>query len=381
MIEEDYSDDDTTNSSVLDLYRSSSVSFAEKLPQERQLYKRDKICTICRIKFGITSAKKHYCKFCYRGVCSECSPIAVLHPEQNKELRICNLCYDKSLENNVKKEYELKIASNQVAKETYSNDYNKILQEVKEISDSIYKFERLIDLEKGYSDDIDGKYSYISGLVIQKKDLQQRYNALDIEKKIVFSEISEKDQEIKELTNAIQAETTTSTINKSKIYELRNRLSELQDEYSEMQRKFSKKQSTIALTDIEFKSQQALNNQAIKNFEIEVDTKKIEEMIEKVTNENESCTRKIKKLIEDKNEADVIVNNTTSTYSIDEEQRIRELRLQQRQLQGVIEKLRLDIKVMKSKNDPKELKYTDKDQEEDNIIKDTTRPCARCLIT
>ncbi|CAG9326362.1 unnamed protein product [Blepharisma stoltei] len=68
--------------------------------EDRDHYKKDKLCTVCATQFGrigIVHAKKHFCKFCYRGVCAKCSSQQIHHPEYKEPKRICNKCFQKVL--------------------------------------------------------------------------------------------------------------------------------------------------------------------------------------------------------------------------------------------------------------------------------------------
>ena len=124
-----------------------------------------------------------------------------------------------------------------------------------------------------------------------------------------------------------------------------------------------------------------LNTQAIINFELSVDSKNLEEEMDKLINENEKLDKRIKTLkAENLNTQDKLINNDRNLYSIDEEDKMRDLRKKQRQNQAVIEKLRLDLKQFSKNTREKELRGEDDDDEEENTIKDTTRPCARCCM-
>ena len=125
-----------------------------------------------------------------------------------------------------------------------------------------------------------------------------------------------------------------------------------------------------------------LNTQAIINFELSVDSKNLEEEMDKLINENEKLDKRIKTLkAENLNTQDKLINNDRNLYSIDEEDKMRDLRKKQRQNQAVIEKLRLDLKQFSKNTREKELRgEDDDDDEEENTIKDTTRPCARCCM-
>ncbi|CAG9325703.1 unnamed protein product [Blepharisma stoltei] len=63
---------------------------------DQQAYLKDQNCVICHIKFGKTSlshTRKYFCKFCFRGVCGNCSSHRI------NGNRCCNSCYDAELQN------------------------------------------------------------------------------------------------------------------------------------------------------------------------------------------------------------------------------------------------------------------------------------------
>jgi FYVE zinc finger len=64
---------------------------------DRSKYLSMKECLTCGTPLGKQGSRKFYCHFCYRAVCSACSPLNLIHPESNKEEKICNPCYINSL--------------------------------------------------------------------------------------------------------------------------------------------------------------------------------------------------------------------------------------------------------------------------------------------
>ena len=60
-------------------------------------YLEMKECICCKTLLGKQAEKKNYCHFCYAAVCSNCSLLPIVHPENKKEERACNLCYLKYL--------------------------------------------------------------------------------------------------------------------------------------------------------------------------------------------------------------------------------------------------------------------------------------------
>ena len=211
----------------------------------------------------------------------------------------------------------------------------------------------------------------------EKSQLEVKLKELIVSYKIFQDELKVKNDEINKLMSLVKEENDVKHTHKTHITSLRNILSELQDDYTHRQTKgYTRRNSSIVLNDIEKKAEMNYNNIAIKNFEIEVESKKIEEEIERITEENESLNKKIRLLKQ--NLPDKLISTQRVSYSSDDEERIRTLRSQQRDYQAVIEKLRLDVKLLSNQRREKELKG--EDEEEATAIKDTTRPCAKCFI-
>ena len=65
-------------------------------------YKKDKTCLVCKKSFSMMGAmKKHYCKFCFHGVCAGCSKHRA--PDiTNKNVRICDSCYQRAIQDQVR---------------------------------------------------------------------------------------------------------------------------------------------------------------------------------------------------------------------------------------------------------------------------------------
>lgn len=86
----------------------------------KNLYRTDKKCVRCQVKFGLSMTiykKKYWCKFCRRGVCSDCSPQRVPNPETMKIDRICNECFQKVMAEHFKKEVDEEIGNYKKQKE------------------------------------------------------------------------------------------------------------------------------------------------------------------------------------------------------------------------------------------------------------------------
>lgn len=382
-MEDDFSDSDT-NSSILESFKTPDFTFTNKLPDDKKLYKKDKTCICCKTPFGmgITREKKHFCKFCYRGICAKCSPSVAFHPEDKKLLRICNLCCEKTVEDRFSEIFQVKISEARDEKTRYNNELNKYKKELQELYEENYKTETFLALEKEKIEDLERKFSYIPDLIQSKSEVEKALRVLLVNSNKEKVELGVKDREIRELTGVYQELIKEKSGNKSEISNLRNKLAELQDDFTHGQGKRRTKSSGIILSDLEQKEQQELNTFAIKNFELEVGLKNNEEEIEKVILENEVIGKRIKVTKEEMLRPDKLVNNERNLYSIDEEEKIRNLRSKQRSNQATIEKLRLDIRLANNQSKDTELRGEDEKEyeDDDNAMLAATRPCARCCL-
>ena len=74
---------------------------------DQNAYKKDKSCIVCNKSFTMIGAmKKHFCKFCFRGVCSGCSKHSAPSSISGRNERICDLCYQRAIQGQVKDSLE-----------------------------------------------------------------------------------------------------------------------------------------------------------------------------------------------------------------------------------------------------------------------------------
>lgn len=71
--------------------------------EDPNAYKKDKVCTVCTKAFSMLGAmKKHFCKFCFRGVCDGCSKHTAPDHSKGSNVRICDSCYQKAIQDQVR---------------------------------------------------------------------------------------------------------------------------------------------------------------------------------------------------------------------------------------------------------------------------------------
>ena len=200
-MEEDSSDNESTNYSIIESSQSSSFSFTGKLPESRTQYKKDKVCIICKTQFGIGIInKRHFCKFCYRGVCTRCSPSVAFHPEERKMLRICDFCCENTVKNQFSEVFQTKIEKLKEQKVFLENEFKELSQEIQEILKENYKLETLLEIEKVTQESILAKFTNNDALQAKHSKIQVELDELLNKSQGLQSVISEKDLEIAQLT-------------------------------------------------------------------------------------------------------------------------------------------------------------------------------------
>ena len=381
-MDEDFSDYDT-NSSILESFRSSSFTFTNKLPECKLLYKKDKTCICCKSVFGtgLIHAKRHFCKFCYRGICAKCSPSVAFHPDDKKLLRICNLCCERTVTDKFSEVFQSKIIDAQDQKIRCEEEILNTREEIQGILQDIYRMELLMQMEKDKSEEVEEKFSDTPALFQSKQQVGSRLQELLSKSNQTKGGLAGKDSDLRELMSDYGKESANRSENRAEISRLRNKLSELQDEF--MHARSRSKKKNVVLSGVENKEQQELNRLAINNFELQEGNKAMVEEIERILEENEGMSKKIKTLkLENQSAGDKLVNNERHAYSAEEEERIRVMKFHQREKQAVIEQLRLELRLVASQQRNQELgqEFENRYEEEDAAIKNNTRPCARCSL-
>lgn len=381
MEEDDFSDSDT-RVSFIENSTGPNVLFRGKLPDDRKLYKKDKKCVFCGETFGlgILHAKKHFCKFCYRGICAKCSPKVAFHPEDKRNLRICNFCCEESVKESFSESFLIRSAEIQQQITNYKKDSAQVYNEIQLILKDIYKFENLIRLQEENWKDILSKYKNLPELTKEKSLLNSKFQSLMLKYEDIKKFFSIQDSKISKLTLAVQLEKKNSAGQKQTLAELKTRLSEIQDVRLHLHTKGYKRSSSLVLSESERKEESDFNAQVIKNFEVESQNVKLQTEIEKLESENQGLASRIKALKEEMN-PERLVTNDRCKFDAEEEEKIRVLRNKQKTQQATIEKLKLELRIGNNKNrKDRELRGEDEDEEEDLNFKQTTRPCARCQV-
>jgi hypothetical protein len=379
-MEDDEFSDSETNISIIETPFGPTVNFKGKLSDERTLYKKDKKCIFCGDAFGlgILHAKKHFCKFCYRGICAKCSPKVAFHPEDKKNLRICNFCCENSLKESFSESFNIRTSETQNQISLIRRESAQQRTDIQSILKEIYKLESLIHLESEKLGEILNQHQDLPDLTKEKSlssgKLQNMVKKYEDHQKILENQ----DLKIKKLSFALQIERNNSKGLKENLTDLKDKLSDIQDARVHLYKKGVKRSSSLVLSEAEKKEEADFNSQVIKNFELETENLKLFKEIEKIRNENLEIEKKIKNCREEV-ASDRLVTNDRNRFNMEEEEKIRVLRNKQKNQQAMIEKLKLELRMSNNK-DRRDRELRGDDEEEEAQIKETTRPCARCEI-
>ena len=379
-MEDDEFSDSETNPSIIESPFGPTITFRGKLAEDRTLYKKDKKCIFCGDSFGlgILHAKKHYCKFCYRGICSKCSPKSAFHPEDKKNLRICNFCCENIVKESFSESFNIRTSGIQSQISLIKRESALLRTEIQSILKETYKFESLIRLEDDKFKETLNKHLDLPELTKEKSLLSGKFKTMiqeyDEFKKYLVTE----DSKIQKLTLALQIERNNSKNIKQTISELKDKLSDMQDVRVHLHTKGVKRSSSLIMSDAEKKEELVFNSQVIKNFEYESDNLRMLKEIEKIKLEIEEIERRTK-VWKEETGPDRLVSSDRSKYNIEEEDKIKSLRMKQKSQQATIEKLKLELRMLNN-SDRRDRELRGDEDEEESQIRETTRPCARCEI-
>ncbi|CAG9326517.1 unnamed protein product [Blepharisma stoltei] len=181
-----------------------------------QAWKDDTNCIVCHCKFGkgINQASKYFCKFCFRGVCANCSenrfPIVGLKDPQ----RCCDNCYENQSKSNDggildRRSYSLHSNPNDSLKEKIKtvallayeerNKRKEIGNKIKILEENIKEAETEINELKN-NKNIKRKENFERKI----DDLMHENEFLKNEKNTLKEDLSEKDEKIAKLQRTIR---------------------------------------------------------------------------------------------------------------------------------------------------------------------------------
>ena len=219
--------DDGYSSGDSEIGMKSSIIFTTatiQLGDDPNAHKKDKACTVCSKSFSMMgSMKKHFCKFCFRGVCGGCSkhsapdPSKAYNPSDSSKttnVRICDSCYQKAIQDQVRDnlqkdldkekaeiseiQQKLAVENEQRKNESYRRDFlERKLQEIR--IENSRKEKELIDQSEKLTKEI-------KNMELDIEELTKILNNAENEKKAKDDKIFSLKQEISLLKSETQGD-------------------------------------------------------------------------------------------------------------------------------------------------------------------------------
>lgn len=228
-------------------YEGRSASFVDRmgnvtvevsdLSSNKDAYKLDTECTLCKTAAWTIFYPKKYCKFCYRCVCKDCSLHRVYHPERLRQERCCNFCYDRFISQGVMNsmQYQLGVTNNMVRQASELLEEEKDRRSIQDATQTGLRAaikqvqEELQGLRRAGQNAISQQDQALSQLETDitalKSDLQNKQNRLE-ETQTLLDNAKKKLDEV----NAVALN------EKEKVDALKEKLTHTQDEFARMRR-------------------------------------------------------------------------------------------------------------------------------------------------
>ncbi|CAG9322828.1 unnamed protein product [Blepharisma stoltei] len=160
----------------------SNTSYLVDQSADKSAYKKDKACAVCNTNFSILGlTQKHHCNFCYRGVCWKCSLQQAYHPDMHEMTRICDQCYNKSIQTKISKEFESSLGD--------------VKNEIKELKEKLQSEQRTSRSEKIVKTQIKGE---LTKIVEKNKETENELSKKIEESEKANEEIENENQKLNE---------------------------------------------------------------------------------------------------------------------------------------------------------------------------------------
>ncbi|CAG9317717.1 unnamed protein product [Blepharisma stoltei] len=367
----------STSGSFLDM-RMSIIDTRIDLPDDRERYKKDKCCIICKKKFGmgigILHEKRHVCRFCYRGVCSGCSPQKVNHPEFPDPQRMCNNCYKKAKESQISDSFNQEI--NRAIQEKFKQQsiLNKeLVEKASNLKEKQILEEKLVQTERDSEIRVQENLKIIESIQEERNEILEKYQSLEKEIEQAELESSKLDKVYLEVQEELN-KARQYLKEKGGLGEMRNLLAEKQDENVRLLRILDEKRAPPS----DENSQQRKKREKIEKLNAELDV--VNRQLKNVQEDNRNCEKEIQdinreietmgekakslremeKTINEENDEAKLTHNVRLSGSKEEEELIKELRAIIQEQQGKIDQLKKDLeRTWRAKPTEKELIGTD----------------------
>ena len=257
-------------------------------------YRNDKKCTVCQKSFNMMgSMKKHFCKFCYRGVCIKCSNQAAFHPELNTNVRVCDSCYNMAVLQSVSENCQQEVAKQRTLAESAKEvlmaevksknaarlEKDKLSAEYEELSEALGNEE--YELNKKLNDlrTANIKSGTNSEMMINK------YNSMSTESR-------EKDIRIERLNQELKRMKEDTGTDKEKVAQIRQLLSDQENENLQLKQSLKKleEQNETEIPGFRMSKEAELSNSI----------QRLKEQIYEIEKQNKNLKLKLKELKEEK---------------------------------------------------------------------------------
>ncbi|CAG9322644.1 unnamed protein product [Blepharisma stoltei] len=366
MDEDNKSDTSSNNSSFVDPNKSIYDVYIDIAPNEQQ-WKKDKVCHICKKKFGskisLINEKKFRCKFCWRGTCGDCSKTRARHPDFDKPQRICNSCFQKSKENKISETYtyELNRARSdndelQIQLESAKRENEMLIKEKEQLE------EKLEQVQNDANYRVEEQQHQADTLKVKKEKIAKKYGkmrnkiqAAEEDRDGQYGSINVLKYEAESLKDALERD-------KAELEEARNIIAEKQAEKERLLRKLEEEEAPPVR---ENKTRKRGEKEEKLIDEIEAALNQIKE----IKGENKSLTQELTELdteistIEEKTQKvqndldqgltpqEPGVRSVRQSMVAEEEKKIKELKETVQEQQQKIERLKAEIQSSKTLND------------------------------
>ena len=334
MDDDSMSDSSSRNSSVLEVLPTpEALKFA--VSRSKLSWKNEKTCRKCQreLGMGLNRARKHFCKFCYHAVCSDCSPQKVMHPEDHEPLRICDTCLQKAFEEYYNEGYAQEIQRCVAEKE-------EIKQQIEsEIQKKTRAFRESKELENAITDlelEAAAKAKEAEQTLQDYAEQKLKQEAL---LKQLKEQVAEEETAIGQLNESIRAlEEQKTDLNKASIAEkdlcnqLKFQLAEEQDKNVKLVRTFeqasAKQKKTRKEEQLEAELQRLSKQEEEANAQtqtLEAERRSLEEAVENGQQELQQVKERL---------------HSAPVLSSEDQARLTELRLQVQDQDYMLQKLR-----------------------------------------
>ena len=380
-MDSDYSDSESVHSTFSESMQTTDLYDTLELGKDPNAYKNNKNCTICGCKFGkigIRNARKHYCKFCYRGVCATCSPQVAVHPVKHTKLRVCNKCCQTAVINKYTEHFKLDIEVERHRKEGIKKEIEDVQHERIEIEGNIKRSEEDMEEEQRKEIRLVQEQKKILNSENLLKGTQEKQKSLVELNKSASLELDNVNKISRDLTLETEVYTKNKHASELEIRNLKNIMGEKQDDKIILSRNLDEKRAKIleregdrSMHEKLEKMKTSLSETQTLNFQLSKENDETTKLITKFIDENQDLSQVLMKL---KNPPqDKLISSSNNGHSSIEEEKYINLRKRQKDQQIIIENLKIELKKKEPKHiDPMDYEHTNSDKSQRN--------CVRCNI-